>query len=231
MRHRFCVAAPGDYWSTTKLSDAMAAGGAGGCVPLIVLPRPREADAAAALPYAATLDYCTVAYLVTSRGASTRMAEVVERLRGLSAADVAPKRRALRHVRRAFLWGVRQQGRQGGRQHGRQGGSQGGRQGGSQGGIGRPRGPTMGRPPHDDGRDDGHDDGGTTLGSGTTLRGGSPSSAVEWMLAAACAASRQLGELSAPPMVTATASAEQPAGFVQLGAAGTLRVGGPCLLA
>ena len=31
LRHRFCVAAPGDYWSTTKLADAIAAGGAGGC--------------------------------------------------------------------------------------------------------------------------------------------------------------------------------------------------------
>ena len=68
MRHRFCVAAPGDYWSTTKLSDAMAAGGAGGCVPLIVLPRSREAEAAAALPYASTVDYCRVAYLVTYHG-------------------------------------------------------------------------------------------------------------------------------------------------------------------
>ena len=67
MEHRFCVAAPGDYWSVTKLSDAIAAGGAGGCIPLIVLPRQREAAAVTALPYTDTIDYCSFAYLVTSR--------------------------------------------------------------------------------------------------------------------------------------------------------------------
>ena len=73
-------------------------------MPLVVLPRPREAEAAAALPYASSIDYCAVAYLVTYQGASSRMAEVLERLRALKEEDVAPKRAALRRVRSAFVW-------------------------------------------------------------------------------------------------------------------------------
>ena len=104
MKSRFCVAAPGDYWSVTKLTDAIAAGGAGGCIPLIVLPRQREAAAAAALPYADTLDYCSFAFILTNEGASTGMRRVLERLRAISAMDAAAKLHALRRVRAAFVW-------------------------------------------------------------------------------------------------------------------------------
>ena len=104
MKSRFCVAAPGDYWSVTKLTDAIAAGGAGGCIPLIVLPRQRDAAAAAALPYADTLDYCSFAFILTNEGASTGMRRVLERLRAISAMDAAAKLHALRRVRAAFVW-------------------------------------------------------------------------------------------------------------------------------
>ena len=107
MKHRFCVAAPGDYWSVTKLTDAIAAGGAGGCIPLIVLPRQREAAAAAALPYADTLDYCSFAFLITNEGASTGMRRVLERLRATTAVEAEAKLHALRQVRAAFVWSAR----------------------------------------------------------------------------------------------------------------------------
>ena len=163
-------------------------------MPLIVLPRPREAEAAAALPYAATIDYCAVAYLVTYQGASTRMAEVLERLRALREEDVAPKRAALRRVRSAFVW-----------------------DGGS--GRSRPLRPSISRR------------GGGTPGN-RTLRS-PPSSAVEWMLAAACAASRELRGEPPPPRVKPACHDRWSCGdgYVQLGAAGMVKVGGACLLA
>ena len=172
-------------------------------MPLIVLPRPREAEAAAALPFAATIDYCAVAYLVTYQGASSRMAEVLERLRALLEEDVAPKRAALRRVRSAFVW-----------------------DGG--GGRSRPR----PRPRPSVSRRDG---GGGGTPDNRTLRG-APSSAVEWMLAAACAASRELrGEPPphAPPPVRPACHDRRSCddGYVQLGAAGMVKVGGSCLLA
>ena len=40
MQHRFCAVAPGDTWSTKKIAEVVAIGGAGGCIPLIVVPRP-----------------------------------------------------------------------------------------------------------------------------------------------------------------------------------------------
>ena len=38
MAHRFCLVAPGDTWSTKKIAEAVAIGGAGGCIPIIVVP-------------------------------------------------------------------------------------------------------------------------------------------------------------------------------------------------
>ena len=38
MSHRFCLVAPGDFVATHKITEAVALGGAGGCIPLFVLP-------------------------------------------------------------------------------------------------------------------------------------------------------------------------------------------------
>ncbi|KAL3918444.1 MAG: hypothetical protein SGPRY_006017, partial [Prymnesium sp.] len=38
MSHKFCLVAPGDFISTHKTTEVVAIGGAGGCIPLIVLP-------------------------------------------------------------------------------------------------------------------------------------------------------------------------------------------------
>ena len=40
MAHRFCLVAPGDFWSTKKIAETVAIGGAGGCIPIIVVPPP-----------------------------------------------------------------------------------------------------------------------------------------------------------------------------------------------
>ena len=39
MRHRYCVVARGDFPSTHKMTEVIALGGAGGCIPLYVAPR------------------------------------------------------------------------------------------------------------------------------------------------------------------------------------------------
>ena len=53
-RHRFCLAAPGDFVSTPKITEFVAVGAAGGCLPLLVLDGPP----ANTLPYTRWLDYC-----------------------------------------------------------------------------------------------------------------------------------------------------------------------------
>ena len=40
MGHRFCLAAPGDFVSTPKITEYVAMGAAGGCLPLLVLDGP-----------------------------------------------------------------------------------------------------------------------------------------------------------------------------------------------
>ena len=42
MRHRFCVVAAGDFAATHKITEAMALGAAGGCLPLFVVPQVRS---------------------------------------------------------------------------------------------------------------------------------------------------------------------------------------------
>ena len=41
MSHRFCLVAPGDYPCTPKVSEAMALGAVGGCIPVFVVPMRR----------------------------------------------------------------------------------------------------------------------------------------------------------------------------------------------
>lgn len=101
MAHRFCFAVPGDYWSTTKLSDYIAVGGAGGCIPVIAVP----SSVRGALPYADTLDYCAFAYLVSYAAIEKyRLRPVLARLRQVTAAEASAKFEALRRVRSHFIW-------------------------------------------------------------------------------------------------------------------------------
>ena len=59
--------APGDFVTTPKLAEAMAMGGAGGPIPVLVLPS--KATDASGLPYSSWLDYCEAA-CSSSSGAS-----------------------------------------------------------------------------------------------------------------------------------------------------------------
>jgi len=104
MSHRFCLIAPGDFVSTHKISEAMALGGAGGCIPLFVIPASRAGGnlghtLPSMLPYTRWLDYCTVAYLVSEPAAKKNFMPVYHKLAALTEADVAPKREMLRRVR------------------------------------------------------------------------------------------------------------------------------------
>ena len=101
MSHRFCVVAPGDFVATHKVAEAMALGGAGGCLPLFVVPP--KGDAAELLPYIRWLDYCAVSVLVAEDDATRRMPAVLRALQALPAAEIAAKRETLRSVRDAFV--------------------------------------------------------------------------------------------------------------------------------
>ena len=106
MSHRFCVIAPGDYPSTPKITEFVAVGAAGGCIPVVVVPSPVDDSARRQLPYSSTwLDYCDIAYLIPESAVSnaSAMTEVLERLDAVSAAEAARRRRALRRVRDAFV--------------------------------------------------------------------------------------------------------------------------------
>jgi hypothetical protein len=94
----------------------MAIGGAGGCIPVFVLPargskRPRRSgdsdtvhQVANMLPYARWLDYCTVGYLVFSSVASHNMSGLMATLERVSEAEAAIKLAALHRVRSAFVF-------------------------------------------------------------------------------------------------------------------------------
>jgi hypothetical protein len=62
LRHRFCLIAPGDYTSTHKITEAMAIGAAGGCVPVFIMPSAAPAKIGRYLslnfPFSRWLDYC-----------------------------------------------------------------------------------------------------------------------------------------------------------------------------
>ena len=114
MSHRFCLVAPGDFVSTHKVSEAMALGGAGGCIPVFVLPvaagTPVEGGAinvARTLPYTRWLDYCEVAYFVPESNAREAMGDVLDQLEARPAAELQAKRDKLREVRDAFTFRAR----------------------------------------------------------------------------------------------------------------------------
>ena len=110
MSHRFCLVAPGDFVSTHKITEAMAIGGAGGCIPVFVittnapLPINTARDVATLLPYTRWLDYCTVGYFVRSVTAAANFSAVLERLQAVSAAEAESKLERLRGVHSAFIF-------------------------------------------------------------------------------------------------------------------------------
>ena len=104
--HRFCLVAPGDYPSTPKITEFVAVGAAGGCVPVVVVPSPVHEGALRMLPYASTwLDYCEIAYLVPESAVSnaSQMRAVLDRLSEIAPAQAEERRAALRRVRDAFV--------------------------------------------------------------------------------------------------------------------------------
>ena len=114
MTHRFCLVVPGDYQSTHKAAETMAVGGAGGCVPVFVVPtasRGRtpslsqiEDGVASLLPYTSWLDYCEVAFVISEYVASRNMSLAVEQLAAVPERVLDAKRQALRTVRPAFVF-------------------------------------------------------------------------------------------------------------------------------
>lgn len=112
MSHRFCLVAPGDWWSTKKITETVALGAAGGCLPVLVAPTLRgRAERQAGLghrlskflPYTTWLDYCSIAFLVGEATARTDLASVLTKLAAVSEAEAAAKHEALRRVHDAFV--------------------------------------------------------------------------------------------------------------------------------
>ena len=123
MSHRFCLVAPGDWWSTKKIAEMIAVGGVGGCIPVFIAPTPPKrprgdsklrgqamparagvgVELARFLPYAATLDYCDLAYFVPEATARRDMRVAIERLAAVTEAEAAAKHAALRRAHAAFV--------------------------------------------------------------------------------------------------------------------------------
>ena len=100
MGHKFCLAAPGDFVSTPKITEFVAMGAFGGCLPVLVL----AGKPAHTLPYTRWLDWCSIAYLVSDSTARRGMRSVLAKLDLVSAEEAAQKRAALRAVRDAFVF-------------------------------------------------------------------------------------------------------------------------------
>jgi len=100
MGHKFCVAAPGDFVSTPKITEYVAMGAAGGCLPLLVVKGLPERT----LPYTRWLDWCKIAYIISDATAKTGMAGVLSKLEAVTAEEATAKRAALLAVRDAFVW-------------------------------------------------------------------------------------------------------------------------------
>ena len=104
MGHRFCLVAMGDKPGTPKITEMIAVGGAGGCIPVIVLPGTGPNSMMMnILPYVRWLDYCTIAYLVPSAVAETNLRPILKRLSQVSKEEGERKHEALRAVRDAFV--------------------------------------------------------------------------------------------------------------------------------
>lgn len=108
MSHRFCLIAPGDWVSTHKVTEAMALGGAGGCIPVFVAPGSSLKDVETAvpgmLPYSRWHDYCRTSYFISEYDAKLNFTAALDRLSLISESEAAEKHAALRRVRDAFVF-------------------------------------------------------------------------------------------------------------------------------
>ena len=108
MSHRFCLIAPGDWVSTHKVTEAMALGGAGGCIPVFVTPGSTRQDieigATGMLPYTRWHDYCTTSYFLSEYEAKLNFSAAVDALARIEYAAAEQKLAALRRVRDAFVF-------------------------------------------------------------------------------------------------------------------------------
>ena len=86
--------------ATHKITEAVALGGAGGCIPLFVLPTKHRVESM--LPYTRWLDYCSIAYVVREADVP-RLAAVIDELRALPIQETEAKRAALKVARDAFV--------------------------------------------------------------------------------------------------------------------------------
>lgn len=100
--HRFCLAVPGDFMSASpKITEFIAVGAAGGCIPVFVVPR----DAYKILPHSPWLDYCEIGFLVfESKAHPANMAAALARLENVTWEEATAKHQALRRIRDAFVW-------------------------------------------------------------------------------------------------------------------------------
>ena len=106
--HRFCIVVPGDFPSTPKITETILLGGAGGCIPVFVIPRDGSpGQLVRILPYTTWLDYCLIGFLVTENAARHRMGAVLDELARVSALQAAEKLARLRSVRHAFAFRTR----------------------------------------------------------------------------------------------------------------------------
>ena len=110
MSHRFCLVAPGDFVSTHKVSEAMALGAAGGCIPVFVLPNQQRKDVDLTvdithyLPYTRWLDWCEVAFFVSELHAREEFGSVLEMLDRIPEVELTAKRERLKQLRDAFVF-------------------------------------------------------------------------------------------------------------------------------
>jgi hypothetical protein len=98
--HKFCLAAPGDFVSTPKITEFVAMGAFGGCLPVLVL----SGKPSLTLPFTRWLDWCSIAFLVSDGTARHGMKSVLAKLELVTAEEAATRRDALRAVRDAFVF-------------------------------------------------------------------------------------------------------------------------------
>ena len=110
LTHSFCLVTPGDWNAASpKIAEAIAVGGVGGCVPVLVVPSLEPRQLSAFLPYTRWLDYCAIAVMVSVRevtapGGPLRL---LRHLEAIPDSELAAKRRALAGVGDAFVTGRR----------------------------------------------------------------------------------------------------------------------------
>eukprot|EP00966_Prymnesium_polylepis_P129892 3003795-Prymnesium_polylepis.2 len=104
MSHKFCLVAMGDYPGTPKITEMIGAAGAGGCIPVIVMPQTAAPhNLGRTLPYLRWLDYCKIAFLVAANRAVANMSSVLRALDQVTPSKAAAKFAALQRLRSAFV--------------------------------------------------------------------------------------------------------------------------------